>query len=300
MKIMIVGASGLVGGALVDSLRSVHDLVLVGRDASKLKKRFSSLNCLSWLDLKSFNEEVDVIIHLSGENVGAGYWTDSLKHKIMCSRVETTQWLLDWLKTRVNKPRILAANAIGYYGIQADIHFDETSPVDDRDPQCFLQEVAFAWQNAWNQTDLKLSICWMRFGVVLKKGEGMLKKLWPSFYFGAGAIIGHGQQMISWIDIDDLVAAIVWLIEHTDINGPINLCAPKPVSQYEFARALATAMHRPLCLTLPAWLVRLLFGQMGQELLLSGQAVYPKRLLDHGFKFKYPEIQKALELEVTR
>jgi uncharacterized protein (TIGR01777 family) len=300
MKIMVAGASGLVGTALVNSWSTAHELVLVGRDSIKLKRQFPQSTCLSWSDLESFKEEVDVLIHLSGENVGSGYWTDGIKNKIMTSRLGTIQLLLNWLKGCTNKPRILAANAIGYYGIGANMCFDETSFIDEQHPNCFLQQVAFAWQNAWQQKEMNLSICWMRFGVVLKKGEGMLKKLWPSFYFGAGAVLGHGQQMISWIDIDDLVVAIAWLIEHPEVSGPINLCAPNPVSQYEFAKVLAQTMHRPLCLTLPTWLVNLLFGQMGQELLLSGQTVLPKRLLEQGFQFKYPNIQQALEHEVTR
>jgi uncharacterized protein (TIGR01777 family) len=300
MKIMLAGASGLVGSALVHAWSNVHELVLVGRDLIKLKRQFPQSTCLSWSDLESFKEEVDVLIHLSGENVGSGYWTESLKHKILSSRVDTIHLLLNWMKACTKKPRILAANAIGYYGIGSDIGFDETSHIDEQHPKCFLQQVAFAWQNAWQQTDMNLSICWMRFGVVLKKGDGMLKKLWSSFYFGAGATLGHGQQMISWIDIDDLVAAIAWLIEHPEETGPINLCAPNPISQYQFAKALARAMHRPLCLSLPTWLVNLLFGQMGQELLLSGQSVLPKRLLEQGFQFKYPNIQQALEHELTR
>ncbi len=125
----------------------------------------------------------------------------------------------------------------------------------------------------------------------------MLKKLYPSFYLGLGSIIGDGAQIISWIHIDDLVSAVLFLLNKPELSGPFNVTSPQPVSQAQFARTLAKTMHRPLFFKIPAILIRLLFGEMGECLLLKGQRVIPKRLLDTGFQFRYPTLEKALEYE---
>lgn len=301
MRILIAGATGMVGSALVAALKKDHDLMLVGRNEKKLLKKFPDFKVFSWKSLTSFIEPVDIVIHLAGENIGDAYWTEKVKRKLLDSRIDTVDLLLEWIKlTQLKLPRILAANAIGYYGCQTedDQHiFDENDVVAEDQPKNFLQKIAFEWQNAWKSDDLPLSICWMRFGVVLKKNQGMLKKLWPSFFFGMGAVIGNGQQMISWIDLDDLVAAISWVIQHSEIEGPINMVSPNVVSQKQFAKTLARVLNRPQILHLPTRLVSMLFGQMGAELLLSGQKVYPKRLLDAGFKFEYADLEEALKHE---
>lgn len=297
MRILIAGASGMVGSALVSALSPKHDLILVGREQQKLSKKFSGPLCLSFSDLTTYREPVDVVIHLSGQNIGESYWTTAVKHKILASRVETAQQLLNWIRTiQAKQPRILAANAIGYYEF-SQLPVDEDTLVNEATPQSFLQQVAFNWQNIWKTDDLALSVCWMRFGVILKKNQGMLKKLWPSFVMGAGSSLGNGKQMISWIDLDDLVKAILWLLDHPSLEGPINLVAPHAVSQKDFATCFAKVLRRPLFLKLPERLVTLLFGQMGQELLLSGQQVLPKRLLEAGFKFDYPTLDAALKHE---
>ncbi len=293
MKIMITGSSGMIGQALVKTLVPMHQLILVGRNKSLLKKKFSVCQFLSWEELPYFSEDIDVIIHLSGENIANNRWTASVKSKIIHSRVDTALQLLNWVKGRKIKPRILATNAIGYYGF-SEKAMDEDTIIDEQHPQSFSQQVAFAWQNVWKNSELNLSICWMRFGVVLQKNKGMLKKLGIPFYLGLGTIVGSGEQQISWIQIDDLVNAIHWLLDHPDIQGPMNLVAPNPVAQEKFAQALAQVLNRPLWLNMPKPLVRCLFGQMGEELLLSGQRIYPKRLLASGFTFQYPTINEAL------
>jgi len=290
---MITGSSGMIGQALVKTLASIHQLILIGRDKNLLQKKFPVCQFLSWEELPNFTENVDVIIHLSGENIANHRWSKSVKTKILDSRVDTALQLLSWAKNRKIKPRILATNAIGYYGF-SEKAMDEDTIIDEQHPQNFSQQVAFAWQNVWKNSDLNLSICWMRFGVVLQKNRGMLKKLGIPFYLGLGTIVGSGEQQISWIQIDDLVNAIQWLIDHPDIQGPMNLVAPNPVAQEKFANTLAKVLHRPLWLNMPKSLVRCLFGQMGQELLLSGQRIYPKRLLASGFAFQYPTIKDAL------
>lgn len=167
----------------------------------------------------------------------------------------------------------------------------------------FLKRVL---QHSWLHSGKKLTkkgfamgmpVTLMRFGVVLKRGEGMLKKLQFPTQYGMGAVIGTGEQPLAWIDSNDLVHAILFLLEHPEITGPINLVAPECVSQKKFIKTLAQALKKPIFLRLPAWSIRFLFGQMGEELLLSGQTVAPQRLAEYQFKFKYPTLLAALTKE---
>lgn len=295
MKILIAGASGMVGQALITHLHH-HDIITLGRSEKKLKKIFPKNRALSWSTLKNFKEPVDLIIHLCGENIGTHYWTQKFKQKIISSRVDTARHLIDWIKKNNFKTRILTANAIGYYGCYIDHHspiLSEESYQDESNPQSFLQNTAFQWQNVWGDAPENVSI--MRFGVILDKNQGMLKQLSLSFKYGLGAILGSGQQYLSWITLQDLVQAIDFLIQHKGIQGPINLVSPSPVSQMIFAKTLAQTLKRPLFLKLPGKLIKLIFGQMGEELLLSGQYVIPKRLNDAGFVFQHPQIEEALQ-----
>jgi len=292
MKILIAGASGMVGQALVHTLLPKHEIYVLGRARQQLLNLFPQTHALSWQDLASLQDPIDVVIHLSGENIGQSWWTKANKQKILDSRIQTAKALADWAIHMPQKPRILAANAVGYYGCQSSAtRMDEKTKLA-KEPLCFLQEVSFAWQQVWEAYSLEL--CIMRFGVVLAHQQGMLKKLYPSFYCGGGAIIGNGQQSLAWIHLQDLIAAIVFLLEHHALNGVFNLVSPQMVSQAEFAKAFASVLHRPLWLHLPKTLVKFLFGQMGEELLLGGQAVYPQRLLDLGFHFQYPDLTEAL------
>lgn len=297
MKILIAGASGMVGRALVQRLEKHHQLWLCGRNKQRLEKIFGDqVQCLSWNDLKTCKDQVDVVIHLSGENVGNLPWFESVKRKILRSRLDTAQCLIDWIQSMTIMPRVLATNAVGYYGCyDKSPEFMEDTPFDFSKPKDFLQRVAFKWCEVWKTSHLNVPITFMHFGVVLQKNAGMLGKLEPSFKLGMGAKLGSGQQIISWIDIDDLVNAVAFLIEHPHIQGHVNLTAPHPVSQSEFAESLALQMRRPLWLCLPKRFIQLLFGEMGRELLLKGQWVYPKKLLNEGFKFKYPLLVDCLK-----
>jgi uncharacterized protein (TIGR01777 family) len=296
MKILIAGASGMVGQELVKSLAG-HEIILLGRLEKKLKKQFPEHRTITWHTLHDFHEPVDIIIHLSGENIGKGLWTAKFKQKIMHSRVDSAQALIDWVKQHQYKPRVLAANAIGFYGCYPDHHspvFTEEVFLDENTPNSFLQKTSFVWQAVWHDLPLDTPLTIMRFGVILNAHQGMLKKLEPSFKIGLGAVIGSGQQYISWITLEDLVGAINFLIQHKSIQGPINLVSPSPVNQFIFGKTLAKVFKRPFFLKLPTKLVKVLFGQMGEELLLSGQYVIPKRLNDAGFVFKYPQLEEAL------
>ncbi|CDZ77003.1 Epimerase family protein [Legionella massiliensis] len=303
MKILIAGASGLIGHHLVQALRTNHDITVLGRDAALLEKTFpQGSKICTWDSLENLDAKTyDAVINLCGHNIGASRWNSKIKTELIKSRVKTSTKLIDWASKQGAKPHFYCANAIGIYGMQQNGDpqaFDEDSPINFANPPDFLSEIGVRWQQAMQPAiDQGMPVTITRFGVALKKGEGMLKKLSPSFYFGLGAVIGDGKQILSWVHIEDIVAAYSFLLANPKLEGAFNLCAPLPVSQAQFAHSLAKAMHRPLFMKMPAFVVSKLFGEMGECLLLKGQRVVPKRLVDAGFQFRYPDIASALEHE---
>jgi len=295
MNILLAGASGMIGKALIKRLGDTHQWFLLGRCKDKLSTQFPQHHCVSYAELDDFKQEIDVVIHLSGQNIADFLWTKAYRQKILDSRVQTALKLCQWINQQHHSIRVLAANAIGFYGcyMQASPEFSEDMHIEPN-PDCFSQHITHQWQAAWQALQEPKQLTIMRFGVVLQKNQGMLKRLTPSFKLGAGAILGSGKQMISWIDIDDLCDAIMFLMEQAGVEGEFNLVAPHPVSQADFAKQLAQTFKRGLHLRLPAWLIKGMMGQMGQELLLSGQAVLPKRLSELGFHFNYPSLQQSL------
>ncbi len=303
MNILIAGASGFIGQNLVKALETNHKITVLGRKAALLEKLFGeSIKKCTWDSLDSLDAKAyDVIINLCGHNIGASRWTPKIKKQLIESRVKTCRTLIDWAINKDAKPHFYCANAIGIYGLQenGDLKaFDENSVINFENPPDFLAEIAVLWQNAMQpalEKGMKVTIT--RFGVVLKKGEGILKKLSPSFYLGFGAVIGEGRQTLSWVHIDDVVCAYLFLLKHPELTGAFNLTAPNPVSQKQFAETLAKAMHRPLFLKIPEFVISKLFGEMGDSLLLKGQRVHPKRLIEEGYSFIYPDLSNALDHE---
>ena len=303
MNVLIAGASGFIGQKLVMALQPNHSITVLGRDRASLNHHFSqSVNCMTWdslpdLDAKPF----DAVINLCGYNIAAARWSNHVKKQIINSRVNTTATLVDWAIKNHAKPHFLCANAVGIYGIQGNDdneELDEDTPIDFENPRDFLSEIGIRWQQVVQPAiDYGMNVTTTRFGVVLGKGEGILKKLSLSFYMGLGSIIGDGKQIMSWVDIDDVVGAILFLLNKPELTGAFNITSPHPVSQAEFARALASTMHRPLFLKMPSIVVRLLFGEMGECLLLKGQRVLPSRLIEYGYQFHYPELADALRHE---
>ncbi len=306
MNILIAGGSGLIGQALIKVLKEKHSITVLGRSEQKLKNQFpKDIYCISWEHLDKINpKNFDIVINLSGKNIGDSRWSTEIKKELIDSRVDTTLSLINWAAAGNAKPHLYCANAIGIYGLQQNGDkevFSESSPIDFENPRDFLAEIGVRWQKAAESAkeyEIKTTIT--RFGVVLKKGEGMLKKITPAFSLGLGSVIGDGQQILSWIDIDDLTAAFEFLIEHPDIEGAVNLCAPNPVEQKIFAQTLAKAMQRPLFFKTPQLIIRLLFGEMGDTLINHGQNVIGQRLLENGFHFQYPTINQCLEHQFNR
>ena len=300
MNLLIAGASGFIGQKLVAALRSEHQITVLGRDISTLERHFSepiglcTWDTLSELDAKSF----DAVVNLCGYNIAASRWSDAIKQQLIDSRVNTSKDLIQWIKQYEAKPHFICANAVGIYGMQNNGDsqaFDEDTFINEAHPIDFLSEIGIRWQQALQSAiTYGMKVTSTRFGVVLGKGEGMLKQLSPSFNWGLGSIIGDGKQIISWVHIEDVVAGLIFLLHHPEWTGPFNLTSPYPVSQAEFARTLAKTMHRPLLFSMPAVAIHLLFGEMGDCLLLKGQRVLPKRLLASGYTFRYPDLASAL------
>lgn len=303
MNILIAGASGFIGHALVRSLKIDHHITVLGRNNATLQREFANAaTCCTWDELPLLDgKQFDAIINLCGFNIAASRWSIAVKKQLVDSRVNTSTILIHWLIKHQAKPHFICANAIGIYGLQDNsdhCFFDEDTPINTKNPPDFLSEVGVRWQEALQPAiDYGIPVTTTRFGVVLQKGQGMLKKLFPSFYIGLGSTIGDGQQSLSWVHINDVVGALTFLLSKPELTGAFNLTSPYPVSQEIFARELATCLHRPLFLKIPAFFIRLLFGEMGECLLLKGQRVLPKRLLDAGYQFQYPKLNQALQHE---
>ncbi len=299
MNILLAGASGLVGQSLVSALKNHHQITVLGRDKTHLNKVFAdTVQYLDWDELNACDaNSFDLVYNLSGQSIGNKRWSPEVKANIISSRTQTNHKLIQWIIKYHAKPRYFCANAIGIYGLQqtGDLAtYDEDSVIAYDKPRDFLQEVGVRWEQSLNPAlDYGLKVTTTRFGVVLKKDEGFLKKLALSFKLGAGSVIGSGEQILSWIHHEDLTRAVQFLV-NSDSSGAYNLSAPHPCTQAEFARAFAQALHRPLFLKTPAFVMNLLFGEMGESLINQGQRVYPKRLIDAGFHFNYPDILQAL------
>ena len=290
MNILITGGTGFIGGYLSTRLHAQnHTITILSRRPQNVGSHYRAVQSLDEIQA---SEKIDGIINLAGAPIDKR-WTASYKKVLRTSRIQTTHNIIALIEKLETKPAFLMnASAIGYYGP----HTFDTKITENAVPvPCFTHDLCKAWEDeALQAKRLGVRVCLLRFGVVLGSG-GMLKKLyWPYKCFMGGRI-GDGNQGFSWIHIDDLCQAILYLIGHCDTNGPYNLTAPESTSQAAFARALATALHRPAFAHLPALVVKILFGEMGRELLLKGAMVYPQKLCEAGFSFQYPTLASALE-----
>lgn len=295
MKIAISGSTGLVGRAVVARLRDQQHTVV--RMVRKPVSAMSKTNAINWLPSQQTIqtqklEGVDAVIHLAGENI-AGRWSASKKQRIRDSRVLGTQTIVDAIGRLADKPKILiCASAVGYYGDRGD----ETLTEDAEPGEGFLAEVAQEWEAAAMQAEqYGVRVVMLRLGMVLSRHGGALKQMLPVFNFGVGGKIGSGKQIISWVQLEDVVRAVEFALEHDQLTGPANLTTPQPVTNAEFTKALAKTLDRSAFFTVPAFMAKLVFGEMAKEVLLASTKAEPAKLTQAGFKFKYPEITTALE-----
>jgi len=295
MRVLITGASGLIGQALQKSLDEKGDEIL-----SASRKEPKSTNDIQWDPDTGFADEdlarlegLDVVIHLAGENIAGLRWTDEKKKAIRDSRVHGTRTLIEAFARLEKKPNVfISASAIGFYGDRGDDEMTETSSAGDT----FLSEVSKEWESESRRAeDMGIRTVLLRNGIVLSKDGGALATMMTPFKFGVGGVIGSGKQWMSWVSLDDVVAAINFAIENEKMRGAVNVVSPNPVTNEEFTKTLGEVLYRHTFLPLPGFAVNLVFGEMGDALLIDSTRVAPKRLLDAGFEFEFPELKTALE-----
>ncbi len=297
MKTLITGASGLVGTALQkDFEERGYEILLASRSEPKGE------NFVEWSIEDGFAEPeklegLDAVVHLAGESVNGLRWTDDKKKAIRDSRVTGTRTLVKTLSQLENRPKVLvAASAIGFYGERGNEELTESSTAGDT----FLADVAKDWEaEARRAEDAGIRTVLLRTGIVLSKDGGALGTMLLPFKLGVGGVIGSGKQWMSWISLDDHIAAINFVIGNENIRGAVNAVSPKPVTNEEFTKTLGEVLYRPTFLPLPEFVVSMALGEMGDALLLASTRVLPKRLADAGFEFKYPELKAALEHAVA-
>ena len=295
LRVLVTGASGLIGGALTAFLESGgHEVVRLVRRPPAAPAEIAWDPAAGQLDAGTL-EGFDAAIHLAGENIGAGRWTAARRRRIRSSRVASTELLCGALAAVRRPPSVLvSASAVGYYG-NVDGTVDESAPAGDG----YLAEVTSAWEQAAEPARAAgIRVAHARFGPVLSPRAGMLKRLLPVFRAGAGGVVGSGRQPISWIGLDDAVGALHFLMSNEQAEGPINVVAPRSATNREFTRALAAVLRRPAFAPVPGPAIRALFGEMGDQLILKGQAVLPERLTELGFRWLEPTLEGALRWEL--
>jgi len=300
--VAVTGASGLVGSALVTGLTSAgHRVVRVVRGAgaaSVAGQRLARWDPESGALEPSALAGADAVVHLAGESVAGGRWTEAKKRRIRSSRVDVTRRLAEALPRLERPPRLLvSASAVGYYGDRgSEILREDSSPGPG-----FLAEVCREWEAATDPAARAgIRVVRLRIGMVLSRRGGALGAMLTPFRLGAGGPVGSGVQWVSWIAIDDLVGAILHALATESLAGPVNAVAPEPVTNRELARTLGRVLRRPALLPLPAVAARLLFGQMADELLLASARVEPARLRATGFTFRHARLEDALRHELGR
>ena len=292
MKIGVSGSTGLIGSALTRALNRRDDevLPLVRRRVSPGERAVSWDPERGTIDRAGL-EGADAVIHLAGENV-VGRWSPAKKQRIYDSRVKGTRLLCDALAGLQRPPAtLLAASAIGYYGDRGDEAVtEESAPGED-----FLAHVSRDWEAATAPaTRAGIRVVNMRIGVVLTTTGGALAKMLPAFRLGLGGPVGSGNQYLSWIVLDDISNAILHLLNHQNLVGPVNMTAPTPLTNRDFARTLGKVLGRPAVVTVPAFALRMAFGTEGAAMLQSGQRVLPPRLVASGFDFSFTDVEPAL------
>lgn len=293
LHILMSGASGVVGSALIPFFTTGGHRVtrLVRRkDLRDENERFWDPQ-KGVLDIHG-TDAFDVVIHLSGENIGQGRWTPRKKKKIIDSRNMTTRLIAGGIATLKTPPRaFLCASAIGYYG-------DRGNAVMTEENECgadFISSVCDEWeQAAFPALEKGIRTVFLRIGMVLSPVGGALQRLLPTFKIGLGGKVGSGEQYMSWISMDDLIGVVYHAINDDSLSGPVNIVAPSPVTNLELTRTLARVISRPALFTIPAWLIKLVFGEMGKEVLLASTRVEPEKIMAAGYRFRHPDLEGAL------
>ena len=297
MRVIVTGATGFIGKALVEELtQGAYEIVALSRNP-QIKSEQNKVTYIPWnvKDPNNWTEYVDgayAVINLAGENISAGRWTRKRKQAILQSRLDAGEAIVQAVKRASQKPKVLVqASAIGYYGSRDDELLEETSSPGNG----YLPEVAQKWELSTRELEmLGVRRVIIRTGIVLGRDGGALPRLMQPFRFFVGGSLGSGKQWLSWIHLEDEIRAIRFLMENENLSGAFNLTAPSPRVMKDFCKILGRVMHRPCWLKVPGFMLRLIMGEMAQALILTSQRVQPKRLLESGYQFLYPEAKSAL------
>ena len=297
MRIAITGATGMIGSRLTPFLQALgHQITAITRQSVYHQPKVSVIvwdPSLNYIESKEL-EGLDVIVHLAGADVGQ-YWSEGYKKIILESRVQSTCLLCEAISKVSLKPKLLiCASAIGFYGNHpSSRELDENTPLGHG----FLADVCNRWEgSSQSAVDAGIRVVFMRLGVVLSKAGGALARMKLPFQLGLGGKLGDGRQMMSWVALDEIPFVVEHLIKNERIIGAVNVVSPQAVSNAEFTRILGQVMKRPTFLPVPAFIVRLLYGEMGHNLLLEGAHIIPRRLQESGYQFRYADLKSALEI----
>ena len=291
MNILVTGGTGFIGSKLCTYLLNMgHNLTVKTRNSVLFSNKIKHVKYIHQLNEHDY---FDVVINLAGQPIADKRWSQNQKNKILNSRIDTTSQLIEFFNTTKHKPSLfISGSAIGFYGTTPS---DKEINENDSSDSSFSSKLCQQWEKcALEAEGLGIRTCLLRTGIVLGKNGGALKKMLPPFKLGLGGKIGSGSQWMPWIHIDDMVGLIELCINNNDISGAINCTAPNPVTNSIFTKTLAGAINRPAIFTMPAFIIKLLMGQMGEELLLNGKKVVPKKALDFGYQFNYQNIEQAL------
>jgi len=295
-RVLVSGASGLVGSVLVPSLKIAGAHVVRLARSGTAQAEAPNEERIMWNPSQPISPEAvsgfDAVIHLAGESI-VGRWTDEKKARIRESRIPATTYLAQALAQAKDKPEVfLSASAIGYYGNRGDdLLTEESAPGAG-----FTADLTRDWESATAEAaKTGIRTVQMRIGVILAGDGGALPKMLPAFKMGAGGRLGSGRQWMSWVDVHDVVGAIHHLLRTDLLQGPVNLVAPKAVTNSEFTKTLAGVLSRPAIFPMPAFVARIAFGQMADELLLASQRVEPKKLIASGYPFRFRDLRSSLQ-----
>ncbi|ENF6039900.1 TIGR01777 family oxidoreductase [Citrobacter amalonaticus] len=292
MKILVTGGTGLIGGHLVPRLQELgHQVTVLTRHRDTAREKLNDrVKLWDSLEDKQNLDGFDAVINLAGEPIADKRWTTEQKDRLCQSRWRITQKLADLINASETPPSVLiSGSATGYYGDLGEVVVTEEEPPHNE----FTHKLCARWEQiACEAQSDKTRVCLLRTGVVLAPKGGILGKMVPPFRLGLGGPIGNGRQYLAWIHIDDMVNAILWLLDN-DLRGPFNMVSPYPVRNEQFAHALGHALQRPAILRVPATVIRLLMGE-SSVLVLGGQRALPKRLEAAGFPFRWYDLEEAL------
>lgn len=294
MHILLTGGTGLIGRGLCRHwLDQGHRITVWSRKPGDVPRLCgASVRGIAHPD-ELGHERIDAVINLAGAPIADRPWTRKRKMLLWDSRITLTEQLITWLERREQKPAVLiSGSAVGWYGDGGERELDETSPPVSED---FASRLCIAWEETAQRAEaVGIRVVLLRTGLVLAREGGMMQRLLPPFKMGMGGPIGNGRQWMPWVHYDDQIAAIDFLLNREDAQGPYNACAPSPVRNREFAKTLAGVLHRPAFMPMPAVALRVLMGELS-ILLLGGQRARPNRLLEAGFTFRFTDLRAALE-----